>query len=93
MYDVILIYEIIPDGTEIYYLLVDDCDFEKLAKCHSLFGNMSDMSEEQEQLVCFWLPEYLSDKISVKGMFEEQLKPIELECNGKIQIIHSGFCL
>ena len=90
---VILIYELIPDATQIYNLEIDDESIlNKLKECHGQYANSSVLEDEHPANI--FLPDYLESKKDRK-VFDSGSKelgiqpPIHLIAN--TILIHTGF--
>ena len=54
---VLIVYEVVPEDTQLYDLVVTEEQFEKITKCHGHYiGVVSDFPLE-----CGWLIDFLSD--------------------------------
>ena len=58
---ILLVYEMVPDRTQVYNLCVSQEDSDKILKCHGCYGNLVDLPEDVEPLVCDWLPKFLEN--------------------------------
>lgn len=62
MHEVYLVWELVPDDTQVYHLvLLTDQDFERIKSCHGHFKNGGIQSEEVSDNLS-WLNEYLATK-------------------------------
>ena len=58
---ILLIYEMVPERSQIYNLCISDEDAQKIIKCHNHYGNTVDQPEGVEHLTEEWLPKFLMD--------------------------------
>ena len=61
MKNIVIVYESIPEQTDLYVLEVEDKDFTWMKKCHGHWIN-TDMPKDAEA-ACNRLSEYLMDKV------------------------------
>ena len=89
---VILVYEMPPEKTQVYALDVSSEDLIKLRKCHDNFANLVGTSDDVEDLLCDWLPVFLKQ---YTPFFDSDGKQRNLPhtYNGEIEIIVSGYVL
>lgn len=100
MNNVILVYELVPEETEVYILLLDDKELKKIKKCHGQFINLSNNKKGSEKALN-WLHEKLETnewkKCRVYGCEREAVKMKKQEgtifVEGQYNVIVSGFIL
>ena len=59
--NILLVYEMVPERTQVYNLCVAQEDADKIVKCHNHYGNTVDQPVGVEQLTEEWLPKFLVD--------------------------------
>jgi hypothetical protein len=90
---VLLIYEYVPDRTQIYNLSINDEILDKLTQCHGHYGNTENVPDDHP--VHNWLPDYLQKLDSSSIIFDTDSgsKKSPAKLNGDLIVIHSGFML
>ena len=102
MNKVLLIWELVPEETEVYNLELDDKELKTIKKCHASFINLINQSESAEKAL-HWLNEkldtpewkkcriYGQEKEGCGKKGKEQFKAMNIE--GSYTVIVSGFIL
>jgi hypothetical protein len=79
---VLVIFELIPEATNVYLLNVKGEDLKKIKKAHGVYVNVS-----EKDASAIWLSAYLEDKPKLKF---EIGKPFDVNID---LVVHSGFML
>ena len=92
---ILLVYEMVPDRTQVYNLCINTEDAEKIIKCHGYYGNLTNTAEDVEPLVAEWLPNFL---VNFKPIFDSSSvyadKPqLPSLINGETTVVVTGFIL
>lgn len=87
MYNVLIIYECVPDYLEIYFEEVTEEELQKLLKCHNKYANSDEWEEEQ------WISNWIMDKRAVYDNTADNKDAVELKLNMGGTIIVTGFVL
>ena len=96
MYNVILVYEMIPDTTQIYVLSLDLEDYTKICKCHNVYDGFEipdsvEDKDEAYELTRNWLPKKLEEWKKFMQFDTENLeRQTPIEVTGINDIVHSG---
>lgn len=88
MNKVLIIYELIPEDTEIYYLGVHDIDLAWMRLCHGVYMNTSGTTKDAEA-ACDRLSVYLQGLGGPLSL--EKGKPFDVD--GPVTVIHTGIML
>ena len=101
MNKVLLVWEEVPEDTEVYVLELSDSDLKKIKKCHGAFINLENTSDVEKALD--WLNKKLASakwqKCRVYGSAKDYEKQkhdeqrANIEVDGKYTLIISGFIL
>ena len=86
MENIILVYELNPENTRIYHLIVDSETAEKIKAAHLKFVNANDDGPAE------WLSEYIVDKEFLVQAEQDLTLPPELSVD-QFTIVLSGFIL
>lgn len=68
---ILLVYEMVPERTQIYNLCISEEDGEKVLKCHGHLANLIDTPPDLEDLLAVWLPKFL---VQFKPVFDTDSK-------------------
>jgi hypothetical protein len=84
MNKVLIVYESVPEDTDLYLLVVTDDELKKIKICHNQFINTDfvatpDHSVAEIKEACSWLSEKLSEDWAIAKIENETPTALELE--------------
>lgn len=88
MHWVLIIYEEIPDNTKIYYMQVNDEEFEKIKLCHNHF--IGEQCQPMHNAALDWLYLFLSDRSRDKCLWNSETDTCIPIIKGEMHIIVTG---
>jgi len=87
---VLIVYEMVPERTDVFLVDVTRSDYEWMQKCHNHFLNDTRVPKDNEK-ACMKLSEWLTDK--PKAIDEKTVGGKPLDISGYEKFILTGFLL